>query len=83
MLLKNMTTETRSICLHHIWDYSAHLRSLSCITLIQLFHVLQDLHPEYTLFGSIVHSGFSPESGHYYAYIKVSLFMFFFFAYVH
>lgn len=30
----------------------------------------QDLQPEYNLFGSIVHSGFSPESGHYYAYIK-------------
>ncbi|KAL8161380.1 hypothetical protein V2J09_012869 [Rumex salicifolius] len=25
---------------------------------------------EYSLFGTIVHSGFSPESGHYYAYIK-------------
>ncbi|XP_042413570.1 ubiquitin carboxyl-terminal hydrolase 25-like isoform X1 [Zingiber officinale] len=31
---------------------------------------LQDLEPEYSLFGCIVHSGFSPESGHYYAYIK-------------
>lgn len=30
----------------------------------------QDLHLEYNLFGSIVHSGYSPESGHYYAYIK-------------
>ncbi|CAI0409500.1 unnamed protein product [Linum tenue] len=30
----------------------------------------QDPHPEYSLFGTIVHSGFSPESGHYYAYIK-------------
>ncbi|KAK9085960.1 hypothetical protein Sjap_026371 [Stephania japonica] len=30
----------------------------------------QDPHPEYNLFGTIVHSGFSPESGHYYAYIK-------------
>ncbi|XP_074574825.1 ubiquitin carboxyl-terminal hydrolase 25-like isoform X2 [Curcuma longa] len=30
----------------------------------------QDLEPEYSLFGCIVHSGFSPESGHYYAYIK-------------
>ncbi|KAL3651101.1 Ubiquitin carboxyl-terminal hydrolase 25 [Castilleja foliolosa] len=27
-------------------------------------------HPEYDLFGTIVHSGFSPDSGHYYAYIK-------------
>lgn len=26
--------------------------------------------PKYNLFGSIVHSGYSPESGHYYAYIK-------------
>ncbi|XP_065861673.1 ubiquitin carboxyl-terminal hydrolase 25 [Euphorbia lathyris] len=30
----------------------------------------QDLGPEYNLFGTIVHSGYSPESGHYYAYIK-------------
>ncbi|XP_028092200.1 ubiquitin carboxyl-terminal hydrolase 25-like isoform X3 [Camellia sinensis] len=30
----------------------------------------QDPHPEYNLFGTIVHSGFSPDSGHYYAYIK-------------
>uniref|UniRef100_A0A1D1XSJ5 ubiquitinyl hydrolase 1 n=1 Tax=Anthurium amnicola TaxID=1678845 RepID=A0A1D1XSJ5_9ARAE len=30
----------------------------------------QDPQPEYNLFGSIVHSGYSPESGHYYAYIK-------------
>ncbi|KAG9439344.1 hypothetical protein H6P81_019509 [Aristolochia fimbriata] len=30
----------------------------------------QDSRPEYNLFGSIVHSGYSPESGHYYAYIK-------------
>lgn len=30
----------------------------------------QDPHPEYSLFAIIVHSGFSPESGHYYAYIK-------------
>lgn len=30
----------------------------------------QDRHPEYHLFGSVVHSGYSPESGHYYAYIK-------------
>ncbi|WOL15326.1 ubiquitin carboxyl-terminal hydrolase 25 [Canna indica] len=30
----------------------------------------QDPEPEYSLFGSIVHSGFSPDSGHYYAYIK-------------
>ncbi|XP_057949288.1 ubiquitin carboxyl-terminal hydrolase 25 [Malania oleifera] len=32
--------------------------------------VSQDTHPEYNLFGTIVHSGYSPESGHYYAYIK-------------
>ncbi|KAG1368388.1 ubiquitin carboxyl-terminal hydrolase 25 [Cocos nucifera] len=31
---------------------------------------VQESQPEYNLFGSIVHSGFSPESGHYYAYIK-------------
>ncbi|XP_043689594.1 ubiquitin carboxyl-terminal hydrolase 25-like isoform X2 [Telopea speciosissima] len=30
----------------------------------------QDPCPEYNLFGTIVHSGYSPESGHYYAYIK-------------
>ncbi|KAL3821306.1 hypothetical protein ACJIZ3_007211 [Penstemon smallii] len=30
----------------------------------------QDLHPEYNLCGTIVHSGSSPDSGHYYAYIK-------------
>ncbi|KAF5187791.1 Ubiquitin carboxyl-terminal hydrolase [Thalictrum thalictroides] len=30
----------------------------------------QDPHPEYSLFGTIVHAGHSPESGHYYAYIK-------------
>ncbi|KAJ1434274.1 Ubiquitin specific protease, conserved site [Sesbania bispinosa] len=29
-----------------------------------------DPQPEYKLFGTIVHSGYSPESGHYYAYIK-------------
>lgn len=32
--------------------------------------ISQDLHPEYKLFATIVHSGFSPDSGHYYAYIK-------------
>lgn len=30
----------------------------------------QDPNPEYKLFATIVHSGFSPDSGHYYAYIK-------------
>ncbi|XP_020268942.1 ubiquitin carboxyl-terminal hydrolase 25 [Asparagus officinalis] len=35
-----------------------------------MYSTSQDLQPEYNLFGSIVHSGFSPESGHYYAYIK-------------
>ncbi|KAK9268687.1 hypothetical protein L1049_000447 [Liquidambar formosana] len=30
----------------------------------------QDPQPQYHLFGTIVHSGYSPESGHYYAYIK-------------
>ncbi|KAF3785234.1 Ubiquitin carboxyl-terminal hydrolase 25 [Nymphaea thermarum] len=30
----------------------------------------QDPQPEYSLFGSIVHAGYSPESGHYYAYVK-------------
>lgn len=33
----------------------------------------KDPQPEYKLFGIIVHSGFSPESGHYYAYVKDSL----------
>lgn len=32
---------------------------------------MQDQQPEYNLFGTIVHSGYSPDSGHYYAYIKV------------
>ncbi|KAL7129359.1 hypothetical protein ABFS83_13G060900 [Erythranthe nasuta] len=35
--------------------------------------ILYDEHPEYKLFGAIVHSGFSPDSGHYYAYIKDAL----------
>ncbi|XP_042025800.1 ubiquitin carboxyl-terminal hydrolase 25-like [Salvia splendens] len=30
----------------------------------------KDQQPEYNLFGTVVHSGFSPDSGHYYAYIK-------------
>lgn len=30
----------------------------------------QDVRPEYTLFGTIVHSGYSQDSGHYYAYVK-------------
>ncbi|KAI3675080.1 hypothetical protein L1987_84664 [Smallanthus sonchifolius] len=30
----------------------------------------QDPHPEYKLFATIVHSGCSPDSGHYYAFIK-------------
>ncbi|XP_058722741.1 ubiquitin carboxyl-terminal hydrolase 25 [Vicia villosa] len=30
----------------------------------------QDPQPEYKLFGTIVHSGYSQESGHYYAYVK-------------
>ncbi|KAL4200505.1 hypothetical protein AMTRI_Chr02g211570 [Amborella trichopoda] len=30
----------------------------------------QDLQPEYSLFGIIVHSGYSQDSGHYYAYVK-------------
>lgn len=30
----------------------------------------KDPHPEYNLFATIVHSGFSQDSGHYYAYIK-------------
>ncbi|TYG59313.1 hypothetical protein ES288_D08G292100v1 [Gossypium darwinii] len=33
----------------------------------------QDPRPEYSLFGTIVHSGSSPESGHYYAYIKEAM----------
>ncbi|CAN7001428.1 unnamed protein product [Brassica rapa subsp. trilocularis] len=33
----------------------------------------KDPQPEYKLFGIIVHSGYSPESGHYYAYVKDSL----------
>lgn len=30
----------------------------------------QDVRSEYTLFGTIVHSGYSQDSGHYYAYVK-------------
>ncbi|KAJ0961158.1 hypothetical protein J5N97_000842 [Dioscorea zingiberensis] len=30
----------------------------------------QDPQPEYSLFGSIVHSGYSRDAGHYYAYVK-------------
>lgn len=30
----------------------------------------QDVRPEYTIFGTIVHSGYSQDSGHYYAYVK-------------
>ncbi|XP_010487240.1 PREDICTED: ubiquitin carboxyl-terminal hydrolase 25-like [Camelina sativa] len=33
----------------------------------------KDPQTEYKLFGIIVHAGFSPESGHYYAYVKDSL----------
>ncbi|KAL1212931.1 Ubiquitin carboxyl-terminal hydrolase 25 [Cardamine amara subsp. amara] len=33
----------------------------------------KDPQPEYKLFGIIVHSGYSPEAGHYYAYVKDSL----------
>ncbi|GJX67863.1 ubiquitin carboxyl-terminal hydrolase 25, partial [Tanacetum coccineum] len=32
--------------------------------------LVTDNFPEYKLFATIVHSGFSPDSGHYYAYIK-------------
>nr|CAD1828122.1 unnamed protein product [Ananas comosus var. bracteatus] len=35
-----------------------------------MYNTAQDSQSEYNLFGSIVHSGFSHESGHYYAYIK-------------
>ncbi|XP_042027644.1 ubiquitin carboxyl-terminal hydrolase 25-like isoform X1 [Salvia splendens] len=35
-----------------------------------MFKGSKDQQPEYNLFGTIVHSGFSPDSGHYYAYIK-------------
>lgn len=35
-----------------------------------MYKASQESQTEYNLFGSIVHSGFSPESGHYYAYIK-------------
>lgn len=30
----------------------------------------QDVRSDYTLFGTIVHSGYSQDSGHYYAYVK-------------
>ncbi|KAL0912052.1 hypothetical protein M5K25_017995 [Dendrobium thyrsiflorum] len=35
-----------------------------------MYKSAQESEPKYNLFGSIVHSGYSPESGHYYAYIK-------------
>ncbi|XP_051209976.1 ubiquitin carboxyl-terminal hydrolase 25 [Lolium perenne] len=35
-----------------------------------MYNKTQDSQPVYNLFGSIVHSGFSPDSGHYYAYVK-------------
>ncbi|KAJ4816232.1 Ubiquitin carboxyl-terminal hydrolase 25 [Rhynchospora pubera] len=35
-----------------------------------MFNGNQGSQTEYSLFGSIVHAGFSPDSGHYYAYIK-------------
>ncbi|KAJ3696142.1 hypothetical protein LUZ60_001519 [Juncus effusus] len=35
-----------------------------------MFDGTKDSRSEYSLFGSIVHSGYSAESGHYYAYIK-------------
>lgn len=38
-----------------------------------MYKASQESQSEYNLFGSIVHSGFSPESGHYYAYIKDAL----------
>jgi ubiquitin C-terminal hydrolase len=37
---------------------------------------LQVSQPVYNLFGSIVHSGFSPDSGHYYSYVKVVIVFF-------
>jgi ubiquitin C-terminal hydrolase len=33
----------------------------------------QDARPEYSLYGVVVHSGSSQDSGHYYAYVKVFL----------
>lgn len=38
-----------------------------------MYNKNQDSQPVYNLFASIVHSGFSPESGHYYAYVKDSI----------
>ncbi|OEL25404.1 Ubiquitin carboxyl-terminal hydrolase 25 [Dichanthelium oligosanthes] len=35
-----------------------------------MYNKNQDSQPVYNLFGCIVHSGLSPESGHYYAYVK-------------
>lgn len=35
-----------------------------------MYNKNQDSQPAYNLFGCIVHSGLSPESGHYYAYVK-------------
>jgi hypothetical protein len=44
---------------------------LDWLKYILLSMELQDSQPAYNLFGCIVHSGLSPESGHYYAYVKV------------
>ncbi|XP_023552154.1 ubiquitin carboxyl-terminal hydrolase 25-like isoform X1 [Cucurbita pepo subsp. pepo] len=49
-------------------------KAIACDESLQLSNFMckgsQDPRPEYKLFGTIVHSGFSAESGHYYAYIK-------------
>lgn len=57
---------------YHIMHDNMTIKWNSTCGLTFIFNwMLQDPHPEYNLFGTIVHSGFSPDSGHYYAYIKV------------
>jgi hypothetical protein len=52
------------LAIFHILNPSLYFDFILCID-------LQDSQPVYNLFGSIDHSGFSPDSGHYYAYVKV------------
>ncbi|GFZ12383.1 ubiquitin-specific protease 25 [Actinidia rufa] len=53
---------TRPLHLRKFWSFQIYMCKASL-----------DAHPQYNLFGTIVHSGFSPDSGHYYAYIKDSM----------
>ncbi|KAK3015271.1 hypothetical protein RJ639_005691 [Escallonia herrerae] len=50
--------------------YEILLNATSIAAVPLVFRNDLDPNPEYNLFATIVHSGFSPDSGHYYAYIK-------------